>query len=66
MVPEATQFELTTNVPTVELDILVLELLDIEANGWNRVHCFVQLHLVKDGRLAGGVEPQHQQAHRCV
>jgi len=60
--PEVAQLELTADVPGLELDVLVLKGFHVEANRWNRVDCLVELHLVKDGRLAGGVEAKHEQA----
>ena len=63
VLPEAAQLVLTTDVPTVELKILVLKGLNIEADRRDGVHCLVELHLVEDRRLAGGVEPEHEEAH---
>ena len=61
--PEGAQLELASNVPAIELDALVLEGFDVEANGGDRVDDLVELHLVEDGGLAGGVEAQHEEAH---
>ena len=66
VLPEAAQLVLTTDVPTVELKVLVLESLDVEADCRDRVDCFVQLHFVEDCGLAGGVEPEHEEAHLLV
>ena len=66
VLPEAAQLVLTTDVPTVELKVLVLKSLNVEANCRDRVDCFVQLHLVEDCGLAGGVETEHEEAHLLV
>ena len=66
MSPEGAQRCLTTDVPTVEFNVLVLESFDVEANRRDRVNCFVQLHFVEDRGLAGGVEPEHEEAHLLV
>ena len=66
VLPEAAQLVLTADVPTVELKVLVLESLNVEADCGDGVHCFVQLHLVEDRGLAGGVEPENEEAHLLV
>ena len=44
--PQIAKLELAPNVPTIELDLLVLESLNVEANSRNSVDDFVELHLV--------------------
>ena len=66
VLPECSQSVLTTDIPAVELEILVGELLNIEANCWNCLNCFVELQLVEDCGLACGVETEHQHLDWCL
>ena len=60
MFPQLPKFLLTSHVPDVELDVLVLDGLDVEADGGDGLLGFVELQLHKDGGLAGGVEADHE------
>jgi len=66
MSPQRTNLVLTSDVPNVELDILVCDRLDVESDGWYGCHGLVQLELVKNGRLAGSVEAKHEEPHFLV
>ena len=52
--------------PHVELHVLVGDCFHVEADGGDRVDGLPELQLVEDGRLAGGVQPQHQDPHLLV
>lgn len=55
---------LTANVPDGHGEILELHLLDIEPNGRDGGDDLVELQLVQDGGLPGGVQPKHADAGR--
>lgn len=63
MPPQRPDLILATDVPNVELDVLVGDGLDVEADGGNGGDVLAQLELVEDGGFAGSVEAQHEQAH---
>ena len=54
---------LAADVPRVELNVLVLESFHVEADGWDGVDDFSELHLVQDGGLACGIETDHEDSH---
>ena len=56
MSPERPNLVLTTYIPHVELDVLVGDGLDVEADGRNSRDILAELELVEDGRLTGGIE----------
>ena len=49
--PQRTDLVLTTDVPHIELGVLVCDGLDVEANGGDGCDVLVELELVKDGCL---------------
>lgn len=61
--PQRTNLVLATHIPNIELDILVGNRLDVEADSRDRGDVLAEFELVKDSGLAGGVEPEHEQAH---
>lgn len=63
MSPEGTNLVLATNVPDVELDILVGDSLDVEADSRNGRDILSELELVENSGLASGVETEHEEAH---
>jgi len=63
MSPQRTDLVLATDIPHGELDVLVLDSLDVEADGGNRGDDLAELQLVKDCGLPGCVETNHQDAH---
>lgn len=63
MPPERTDLVLSTDVPHIELDVLVGESLDVEPDGWDGGHRLVEFQLVENGRLARSIEAEHQDAH---
>mmetsp|Transcript_34536 Transcript_34536/g.86823 ORF Transcript_34536/g.86823 Transcript_34536/m.86823 type:complete len:287 (-) Transcript_34536:180-1040(-) len=64
--PERPNLVLAANVPHGEGDVLMLDRLDIEANGGDGSHDLAKLELVQDGRLPGGVEAHHDDAKRLA
>jgi hypothetical protein len=63
MSPQRTDLVLSTDIPHVKLDILVCNSLDVESDSGDGGHVLVQLELVQNGRLSGGIESQHKEAH---
>ena len=62
--PECPDLVLAADVPDRHVHVLVLELLDVETDGRDGDDQLVEFQLVQDGRLAGGVEAEHQDAAR--
>ena len=56
MPPEWANLVLTTDIPDIELDILVGDSLNVEADGGNRGDVLAELELVENGCLTSGVE----------
>lgn len=63
MPPQRPDLVLAADVPDVKLDVLVGDGLDVEADGGDGSDVLAELELVEDGRLAGGVEAEHEEAH---
>jgi hypothetical protein len=63
MSPEGTDLVLTTDIPHGELNVLVLDSLDVEANGGDGGDDLTKLKLVKNGGFTGGIETNHQDTH---
>ena len=63
MAPERSELVLAADVPALELNVLVLQGLHVEANRRNRVHCLVHLELVKDGCLARCIKTEEEDAN---
>ena len=61
--PEKSDLVLTTDVPHVEGDVLVLNSLNVESNCWDGVDDLTELQLVEDSCLSGGIETDHENAH---
>lgn len=61
--PQKSDLVLTTDIPNVERDVLVLDSLDVEADRGDSVDYLTELKLVEDRGLAGGVETHHEDAH---
>ena len=61
--PERTDLVLASHIPHGEVDVLVLDRLDVEADGGDRRHDLTELQLVQDGGLTGGIETNHQNPH---
>ena len=61
--PQRPDLVLAADVPDVEFHVLVGDGLDVEADGRDGGDVLPELELVQDGRLAGGVEAEHQEAH---
>jgi len=61
--PERTDLVLAADVPHSEGDVLVLDGLDVEANGGDGGHDLAKLELVQDGGLASRIEADHEDAH---
>ena len=54
---------LTTDIPTIERDVIVLSRLQSESNGWHVSHNLAKLELVKNSRLASVVKTHHKNTH---
>jgi len=54
--PERADLVLPSDIPHGEGDVLVLDSLDIEADGRDGGYDFTELELVQDGRLTSSVE----------
>merc|ERR1712216_366897 len=61
--PERPDLVLPSNVPHGEIDVLVLDCLDVEADGWDGCDNFAQLELVQDCSFTRGVQAHHEDAH---
>jgi hypothetical protein len=61
--PQRAELVLTTDIPHGELQVLVLQRLNVEADGWDGRHDLAELQLVEDGRLTSGIEADHEDAH---
>jgi hypothetical protein len=61
--PERANLVLAADVPHGERDVLVLDGLDVEADGRDGGDNLAKLELVEDGGLAGGVKANHKDAH---
>ena len=60
VLPELSDFILSSNVPDCELDLLKLNCLDVKSDGWNWWNDLTQLKFVEDGSLTGGIQTEHQ------
>jgi len=63
MPPKRADLILPSDIPYGELDVLVFDCLNVEANGGDRCHDLTQLEFVEDGRLSCGVQADHQDSH---
>ena len=63
MPPQRPDLILSSHIPNIKFDILIGDRLDVESDCRNSSDILVKLQFVENGRLAGGVEAQHQQAH---
>jgi len=63
MSPQRSNLVLSTNIPHGELDVLVLDCLNVEANGGDGCDDFAQLQLIQNCGLSGSVQANHQDAH---
>lgn len=61
--PQGTDLVLAADVPHSEADVLVLDGLDVEADGRYRRDNLTELELVEDRSFAGRVEADHQDSH---
>lgn len=64
--PKLSTARCTPTYPDVELDVLVGDGLHVEPHRGDRVDRLPQLQLVEYGRLAGGVEAEHEYPHLLV
>jgi len=63
MPPQRSDLVLTTDIPHCELNVLVLDGLDVEADCGDGGDNFTKLELVQDSGLSGGIETNHQNSH---
>lgn len=64
--PQLSDLILTSDVPHVEGDVLVGDLLNVESNCWNWCYDLAELELVEDGGLTSGVKTNHKNTHLSV
>ena len=65
VLPQRPDLGLAAHVPDGEVDVLVLHALHVEADGGDGGDHLAQLELVQHGRLAGVVQPQHDDPGRA-
>lgn len=63
MSPQRSNLILSSNIPNIELNVLVCNSLDVKSDGWDGGDVLVQAQSVEDCGLSGGIETQHQQSH---
>jgi hypothetical protein len=63
MSPQRSDFVLSTNIPHIELDVLICDCLDVETHCRDSCDILVQLQFVQNSCLSGSIQPEHQQAH---
>jgi len=63
MAPQWADLILATDIPHGEADVLVLDGLDVESNGWDRSNDLTELQLVQNSGLTSGIETDHQDTH---
>ena len=63
MLPQWSESCLSTNIPTVELKISILNIFDIEANCWDGGDGLIEFQLIQDGSLAGCIKAKEQQSY---
>lgn len=63
MPPQGADLVLTTDIPDGELNVLVLDCLNVEANSGDGGDDFAELELVEDGGLSGSIKTDHQNSH---
>lgn len=63
MSPEWADLVLATDIPDGKSNVLILDRLDIKANGRDGGHNFTELELVENGCLSSGVETNHKNSH---
>jgi hypothetical protein len=61
--PQGTDLVLTTDIPHGELDVLILDGLDVEADGRDGGDDLTKLQLVEDGGFTGSIKTDHQNSH---
>ena len=54
---------MSTDIPNIELHVLVCNCLDVESHCRNSRDILIKLQLIQYRRLASSIESQHQQAH---
>ena len=66
VLPHDADLVLPSHVPDVELRVLELDGLDVEADGGDGLDDLAQFQLEEDGGLARGVEAEHQDPHLAL
>ena len=51
---------MSTDIPDIELDILIGDSLNVEADGRDGGDILAEFQFVEDGGLSGGIETQHK------
>lgn len=60
MLPELSDFILSSDVPDCKLDLLKFNSFNVKSDGWDWWDNFTQLEFIEDGCLTGSVETEHQ------
>lgn len=63
MSPQWSNLILSSNIPNIELNVLVCNSLDVESDSRDGGDILVQAQSVEDCGLSCGIETQHQQSH---
>jgi hypothetical protein len=63
MPPQRSDLVLSTNIPNIELDILICDSLDVKPYGRDCGDVLIQLQFIQYRCLSSCIQPQHQQAH---
>lgn len=63
MSPQRSDLVLTTDIPDGELNVLVLDGFDVEADGRDGRDDLTELELVENSGLSGSVETDHENSH---
>lgn len=63
MSPQRSNLILSSNIPNIELHVLVCNSLDVESDSRDGGDVLVQAQSVEDCGLSCGIKTQHQQSH---
>lgn len=64
--PQRSDLVLSTDIPHGEGNVLVLDGLNVETNGWDGGDDLAKLQFVQDGGFTGGIQTNHQYSHLFV
>mmetsp|Transcript_54123 Transcript_54123/g.113146 ORF Transcript_54123/g.113146 Transcript_54123/m.113146 type:complete len:212 (-) Transcript_54123:114-749(-) len=63
MTPQRSDFVLSADIPNSEIDILVFNGFNVEADSWDCGHNLAQLKLVQNRGLSCSIQPHHKDTH---